>query len=265
MTTTKQYLQGLHEDIKRHPAINHSFLEMVGSRKFKKSTWLAFAQQLYPHVHFFIPYMEEMLLTTFDMNAKLIVAKILLDEYGEDAGGKSHPELFRKFVRACDPTPTGSVANDASLLSTPLDASTVSLVETHMNLCRDEPFLVSIGAIGQAHEYAIAFLFPPLVKGMQLAGFEPNEIEFFSLHVDHDVEHSSMLEDAMVKLAQTDADREQIRRGTMASLAARAELWTGMQRRMVAVEDGKTAPTTNKALVDLTRAYRNVPDTFWPA
>jgi pyrroloquinoline quinone (PQQ) biosynthesis protein C len=263
MTTTKQYLKELQEDIKRHPAINHSFLEMVASRRFKKSTWLAFAQQLYPHVHFFIPYMEEMLLTTFDMNAKLIVAKILLDEYGEDAGGKSHPELFRRFVRGCDPTAPASA--DASLLTTPLDASTVSLVETHMNLCRDEPFLVSIGAIGQAHEYAIAFLFPPLVKGMQLAGFTAEEIEFFALHVDHDVEHSSMLEDAMVKLAQTDADREQIRRGTMASLAARAALWTGMERRMVAVEEDGAAPATNKTLVDLTRAYRNVPDTFWPA
>src|ERR1700759_617203 len=120
MTTTKQYLLDLQEDIKRHPAINHSFLEMTASRKLKKSTWLAFAQQLYPHVHFFIPYMEEMLLTTFDMNAKLIVAKILLDEYGEDAGGKSHPELFRKFVRACDPSA------DGSLLTTPLDQSTVS-------------------------------------------------------------------------------------------------------------------------------------------
>ena len=47
-------------------------------------------------------------------------------------------------------------------------------------------------------------------------GFKPEEIEFFSLHVDHDVLHSQMLEDAMIRLAVTDADCELIRKGTMA-------------------------------------------------
>lgn len=260
MADTKQFLANLNEEVQRHPAINHSFLEMVASRPFSKRAWLGFAQQLYPHVHFFIPYMEEMLLNTFDMNAKLIVAKILLDEYGEDAGGKSHPELFRRFVRAC-----GGAEADASLLTTPLQEATVNLVTAHMKLCGEEPFLVAIGAIGEAHEYAIRFLFPPLVKGMELAGFAREEIEFFTLHVEHDVEHSAMLEDSMIRLATTDADRELIRKGTLASLKCRDELWTAMQQRMVAIDKGETPPSTRSTLFDLTKSYKNVPGTFWPA
>jgi pyrroloquinoline quinone (PQQ) biosynthesis protein C len=256
---TKNFLKALNEEVQRHPAIHHSFLEMVASRPLPKPAWLAFAQQLYPHVHFFIPYMEAMLLNTFDMHAKLIVAKILLDEYGEDAGGKSHPELFRKFVRAC-----GGADADASLLTTPLDQATVDLVTTHMKLCGEEPFLVAIGAIGEAHEYAIRFLFPPLVKGMQLSGFAPDEIEFFTLHVDHDVEHSAMLEDSMMQLAHADAERAQIRQGTLASLACRDRLWTAMQRRMQAVERGEKVPTTSRSLIDVAKEYKNVPTTFWP-
>lgn len=260
MTDTRKFIKDLNEEVRRHPALHHPFLELVSSKKFSKKTWLAFAQQLYPHVHFFIPYMEEMLLNTFDMNAKLIVAKILLDEYGEDAGGKSHPELFRRFARAC-----GGEGVDKTLLTAPLDASIVGLVETHMKLCRDEPFLVSIGAIGQAHEFAIAYLFPPLVKGMELTGFAAQEIEFFTLHVAHDVEHSEMLEQTMVRLAVTAEDRELIRKGTLASLACRAELWSGMQKRMLAVEAGEDCPTTGRSLLDMTKGYKNVPDTFWPA
>jgi len=232
----------------------------VASRPFSKRAWLGFAQQLYPHVHFFIPYMEEMLLNTFDMNAKLIVAKILLDEYGEDAGGHSHPELFRRFVRAC-----GGDAADASLLKTQLDPATVNLVEEHMRLCRDEHFLVGIGVIGQAHEFAIRFMFPRLVKGMQLSGFTPTEIEFFSLHVDHDVEHSQMLEDTMIRLATNDEERAHIRRGTLASLKRRDELWNAMERRMVGIEAGTEPPTTDRVLLDVTKNYKNVPDGFWPA
>lgn len=256
---SKQFLKNLNEEVQRHPAVNHSFLEMVSSRKFSRKAWLTFAQQLYPHCHFFIPYMEEMLLATFDMNAKLIVAKILLDEYGEDAGGKSHPELFRRFARACDPD------SDQTLLSTPLDPSTVTLVEKHMAICQHEPFLASIGAIGEAHEYAIGFLFPPIVKGMKLSGLADHEIEFFTLHVDHDVEHSQMLEEAMIRLATTDADRELIRKGTMMSLQCRADLWSGMQKRMLAVDNGEPLPPAGPTCADLTKNYKNVPATFWPA
>ena len=259
-TDTTKFMKELNEEVKRHPAIHHSFLETVSSRKFSKRAWLAFAQQLYPHVHFFIPYMEELLLNTFDMNSKLIVAKILLDEYGEDAEGASHPELFRRFVRAC-----GGAEADASLLTTPLQQATIDLVQSHMKMCRDDPFLVGIGAIGQAHEYAIAFLFPPLVKGMTLSGFTPEEIEFFTLHVDHDVEHSKMLEDAMIRVAVTDQDRAQIRQGTLASLASRAELWAAMEKRMIGVDSGEQVPATQRNLVDMTKQYKNVPDTFWPS
>jgi pyrroloquinoline quinone (PQQ) biosynthesis protein C len=261
MAETLDFLKQLNEDVRRHPAIHeNSFLETVATKKFSKRAWLGFAQQLYPHVHFFIPYMEEMLLNTFDMNAKLIVAKILLDEYGEDAAGDSHPELFRQFVRAC-----GGAEADASLLTTRLQPETISLVETHMKLCRDEPFLVGLGAIGQAHEFAIAYLFPPLVKGMELAGFTPEEMKFFSLHVDHDVEHSAMLEQAMVRLALTDEDRALIRKGTMASLDARKSLWAAMERRMISIDAGDPAPVTERSLLDVTRDYKNVPDHFWPA
>ena len=201
-----------------------------------------------------------MLLTTFDMNAKLIVAKILLDEYGEDAGGKSHPELFRRFVRG--------VRRQRGRCRTDVDHARLRRrrrwSRRTCGSASDEPFLVSIGAIGEAHEYAIAFLFPPLVKGMQLAGFTAEEMEFFSLHVDHDVEHSAMLEEAMVRLAITDADCELIRRGTMTSLDCREALWDAMQRRMVAIDTGEPPPPTGGTLAALTKGYKNVPSTFWP-
>ncbi|MDB4961843.1 MAG: hypothetical protein JWP01_1842 [Myxococcales bacterium] len=261
MSDTQQFLKDLNEEVRNHPAVNHHFLETVSTRPFSKKAWLGgFAQQLYPHVHFFIPYMEEMLLNTFDMNAKLIVAKILLDEYGEDAAGASHPELFRRFVRGC-----GGAEADASLLTTPLDQATVDLVQTHMRLCRDEHFLVGIGAIGQAHEFAIAYLFPPILKGMKLSGFTSTETEFFSLHVDHDVEHSKMLEDTMIKMAISDEDRAMIRKGALASLQARADLWASMERRMIGIENGDVPPTSKQTLLDMTKQFKNVPDAFWPS
>lgn len=259
MGTAEDFIKQLGEDVTSHPAVNHSFLETVSTRKFSKEAWMAFAVQLYPHVHFFIPYMEELLLNTFDMKAKLVVAKILLDEYGEDAEGDSHPDMFRSFAKACNPN------SDDLLMDSPLDPATVNMVEEHMRLCRDENVLVGTGAIGQAHEYAIAYLFPPIVKGQKLTGFTKEESRFFSLHVEHDVEHSEMLVEAMKHLASSEKDWEDIRRGTLASLDARAKLWTAMENRMLAIDKGEAPPPCDsRTLRDMTKDYRNVPDVFWP-
>ena len=252
------FIQELEREVFEHDAINHSFLRRVASAPFSREAWTAFATQLYPHVHFFIPYMEELLRNTHDCGAKLIVAKILLDEYGEDADGDTHPELFLRFVRAAG----GQEAVDG-LFSAPIDPATMDMVRTHMRLCADEPFLIGLGAIGPAHELAITRMFPPLVDGVRLSGFNEHDIEFFSLHVAHDHEHSRMLAEAVERLADTEEKRELVRRGMRASLEKRVALWSGMERRMSAIEEGKAQPAGEGALPELIRGYAHVPDRFW--
>jgi hypothetical protein len=34
---------------------------------------------------------------------------------------------------------------------------------------------------------------------------------------------------------------------------------------MLAIESGEKPPTSTKTLVDMTKSYKNVPNTFWPA
>jgi pyrroloquinoline quinone (PQQ) biosynthesis protein C len=258
-TSTASFIEELNREVYAHPAVNHPFLERVASKPFSKEAWLAFGHQLYPHVHFFIPYMEELLLNTFDVGAKLIVAKILLDEYGEDAAGDSHPELFRRFIRAA-----GGEEADQAALTTPLDPASIDMVQSHMRLCRDEPFLHGLGAIGPAHELAITKMFPPLVEGLRSSGFNAKESEFFSLHVDHDEEHAAMLDEAVAMLARTEETQKQVRDGTLASLEKRYALWSAMERRMTAIDEGAPPPPTAATLVEITRDYKHVPDAFWP-
>src|SRR5262249_36610034 len=130
--------------------------------------------------HMFITYMEKLLLNAPDSPSKLCIAKILLDEYGEDAKGDDHPALFRKFLHAAG-------ASDAQIMGTPLDREAISLVRKHLALCGQEHFLVGLGAIGPGHELTIPKMFPKLCDGLRLAGFTEQEITFFTLHSDHDV------------------------------------------------------------------------------
>jgi pyrroloquinoline quinone (PQQ) biosynthesis protein C len=259
MSPPSDFVRQLQREVAEHPAVCHPFLAKVASRPMSRRAWLAFGQHLHPHVHFFIPYMEFLLLNTFDMNAKVLMAKILLDEYGEFSGSVSHPELFRRFIVAA-----GGEGADRSLFETPLDPATVEMVETHVRLCRDDPFLVGLGAIGPAHELAITRMFPALVDGLRISGFSEEERRFFSLHVEHDEEHAGLLEIAITDLAQTEAHQAQVRYGLQVSLRARDALWSAMDRRMTAVDDGRPPPPGGPTLRELTRPFDTVPDTFWP-
>jgi pyrroloquinoline-quinone synthase len=252
------FIKELEREVLEHEAVNHSFLRRVSSTPFSRAAWAAFATQLYPHVHFFIPYMEELLRNTHDCGAKATTATILLDEYGADADGDSHPDLMLRFVRAAG----GQAAVDG-LFSAPIDPATIDMVDTHMRLCGREPFAVGLGAIGTAHELAITRMFPPLVEGVRIAGFAERDVEFFTLHVAHDHEHAQMLGEAVVKLADTDEKKELVRRGTRASLEKRVALWSAMERRMIAVDENRQPPPGGGTLAELARRHPHVPDRFW--
>lgn len=252
------FIAELEREVLAHEAVSHRFLRRVSSAPMSREAWAAFATQLYPHVHFFIPYMEEMLRATYDCGAKLITARILLDEYGEDADGDSHPDLFLRFVRAAG----GEAAVDR-LFSSPLDPATIDMVESHMRLCGQEPFLVGLGAIGPAHELAITRMFPALVEGVRISGFAERDIEFFTLHVDHDDGHSQMLAAAAARLADSEETRDLVRRGMRTSLEKRVALWTAMDRRMTAVDEKREPPPTAGTLAELVGRHPHVPDRFW--
>lgn len=235
MTTAKQFLQSLREEVLNHPAVNHPFLERVATTKLSKEAFGRFGLQLYPHCHMFITYMERLLISGPDSRSKIVIAQILLDEYGEDANGIDHPGLFRRFLRAAG-------ADDQMIMNTTLDPEAIQLVRAHMQLCGRDPFLVGFGAIGPGHELPIPKMFNKLCSGMRAACFSEADIEFFSLHSDHDVEHAKMMEDAIQEVAADPMAQVQVRAGAMASLDARGRFWNAVEKLVFGGMKGDPRP-----------------------
>jgi hypothetical protein len=76
-------------------------------------------------------------------------------------------------------------------------------------------------------------MFGHIVRGLRRAGFREDEILYFTLHMEQDVDHGAWLEQALARYAGTaDAQRE-IRRGALLSLEARARFWSGVQSKIV--------------------------------
>lgn len=222
----KQFLRELRAEVESHPAVNHPLLARLAHVPFTREDYKVFGCQHYPLVGRFTSYLERLLVRAPDVEAKSWIAKVLVDEYGEGSDGKDHAQLYREFLAS-----TGVVGE--AYLDVPLHPAVTGFIAEHVRICEHERFLVGLGALGPGHEWSIPRMFPPIVTGLRRAGFAEDEVVYFTLHMEQDVDHGAWLETALERFAITRQAREEIRRGALRSLAARCEFFSGVQQQIV--------------------------------
>ena len=79
---------------------NHLFLNRLATGMFSKEDYRVFAENHYPLVCVFCSYLERLLVRAPDSEAKLWLAKVLVDEYGEGSEGHDHATLYGNFLAA---------------------------------------------------------------------------------------------------------------------------------------------------------------------
>lgn len=226
-TRARRFLADLRLEIEAHPGVNHLFLQRCATSPFSRQDYRVFGENHYPLVCVFTSYLERLLVRAPTSDAKLWLAKVLVDEYGEGSDGEDHATLYGHFLRSCG----SSVPDRAG--SVRVAAPAHAFVTAHRRIVSDEPFLVGLGAVGPGHEWAIPKMFASVIPGLRRAGFSDTEIQYFTLHVEQDVDHGAWLEEALLRFGSTDQARAEIRRGALLSLEARARFWTGVQRAIV--------------------------------
>ncbi len=221
-----KFMKELRKEIEAHPAVNHLFLNRCATSPFARQDYRVFGENHFPLVCVFTSYLERLLVRAPTSDAKLWLAKVLVDEYGEGSEGEDHATLYGHFLRSC-----GSSVPDEKDGKVPQPA--LDFIVEHRRIVNEEPFLVGLGAVGPGHEWAIPKMFHSVIPGLRRAGFTDVEIAYFTLHVAQDVDHGRWLEEALTRFGSTHEARQQIRRGAMLSLEARGRFWSGVQRAVV--------------------------------
>ena len=222
----REFLSALRVEVERHFGVNHLFLNRIATAPFSREDYRVLGENHYPLVCAFTSHLETLLVRAPASESKLWLAKVLVDEYGEGSRGQDHAALYAHFLKACGSDASGE-------LGARIPAPAHRFIEEHRRIVSQEPFLVGLGAVGPGHEWAIPKMFESITTGLSRAGFEPREIEYFTLHTAQDVDHGSWLEQALEGLADTEAAQREIRRGALLSLEARARFWTGVQSAVV--------------------------------
>jgi pyrroloquinoline quinone (PQQ) biosynthesis protein C len=225
--SVREFLAALRREIETHPGVNHLFLARCATAPFSREDYKVFGENHYPLVCVFTSYLERLLIRAPSSEAKLWLAKVLVDEYGEGSEGEDHATLYGHFLRAA-----GSRIPD-SPHEVKVPGPAFEFISEHRRIVTEEPFLVGLGAVGPGHEWAIPKMFDAVIPGLRRAGFTKEEMLYFDLHVAQDVDHGAWLEEALAQFGQTEEARTQIRRGALLSLEARSRFWSGVQTAVV--------------------------------
>lgn len=219
------FLEALRLDVINHAGVGHSLLGRMEIDPRAREDFKIFAGQHYALVGMFCRYLELLMIRAPRSQDKVWLAKVLIDEYGDRSDDMDHAEHYRIFMQACG-------WGEADYDHIPLHPSVTGFIAEHLRICSEEPFLVGLGAVGPGHEWAIPTMFDYCIRGLRHAGFQGNEIEYFTLHCEQDIDHGNWLYEALLRFASNDEAQEQIRKGCMMSLAAREQFWWGLSDKI---------------------------------
>jgi pyrroloquinoline-quinone synthase len=222
---SREFLERLKREVIGHPALTHPFLERFGSGDVSEEGVRTFAIQYYRHIRISRLYLAAVLSNARDDEPlQLALADILFDEYGELDPQRTHPALYRRFMRALGLT--------EEEWETPETLPEIrDFIEEHYDICRSRDVRPGLGALGPASEWPVPPIYVRLTEGLRkAAGLDERALEIFTSHVLMDVEHARIMMEAVAPYAGDEEGQRRVREGAMRSLDARKRMFDGLYR-----------------------------------
>jgi pyrroloquinoline-quinone synthase len=221
--TGEDFLKVIKEEILSHPVMTHCFWSRFETGEFTAEGLKRFSMHYYLHVLRTRLYDAMVLARTPSEPIQAALAAILWDEYGRGDPRKTHPEQFRKLLRALG-------LNERDWTSVRPLPEFEAYRDIHLRLCQDYDIHVGFGVVGLAMEYPIPPLYERLIRGFRRHGVSDEALEFFLEHMPTDEIHSGLMETALQPELNRPEHQALVREGVRRSLDARFLLMDGLER-----------------------------------
>jgi pyrroloquinoline-quinone synthase len=224
------FLRRLKHLVLGHPVLQHPLWTDLELGYYDRDALKVFSLHYYHHVLRTRLYDAAALAVCPDERIQSALASILWDEYGAGDPARTHPEQFRRVLRAQEIDVAR--ADRAPRLPELEDYSRI-----HFGMCVPATFWEAMGAVGFAMEWPIPYLYEPVVRGYRrIAGLSDRDLEFFLEHIPTDETHGSLVVDALAAHLGIEAIQEALIRGAMRSMDARERLVEAIARKMAPAE-----------------------------
>jgi pyrroloquinoline-quinone synthase len=136
-----------------------------------------------------------------DAAGRLLLMENLVGEEMPETPEKSHPNLLLKFAEACGLDRQAVIEAEAKGA---VLGGTRAMRAWIWELATIRPMHESCAGIMVALEGQLPTLYPGYITAMERAGFSEDELEFFHVHVENDVEHARIGLELCYKYAETE-------------------------------------------------------------
>lgn len=222
-----EFMAKLEREIDAHPFLTDPFVQRISRPGgVTRDQARRFAALYYPHIFRTRLYQANALGICPDETIQFALAEIIHDEYGNGDPKRTHPGVYRKFLRALDvPEREWSLA--------PAFPELALYVDSMMRLTQSGDWLAAVSAVGIASEWPIPRMYGDFLKGLRtVPGIKEDDLELFVSHIGIDEHHSALMRDAVSPHAATEEGQTAIRRGVMANLDARRIMMQGLHDRV---------------------------------
>ena len=229
--TGDKFLKQVKEDLLNHELFEDSFIQTMNSLDiFEIDKAKKFAQLYYPHILRTRLYQASTLGITPDENLQFVLAEILYDEYGNGDNRLSHMELYRKFMRGLNVT----IHSEESY---PIIPELDDYINVMQNLTRNGDWVSAIAAVGVASEWPIPKYYKILLDGFRkIPGIQDESLELFIGHIELDLEHSRLIEDAIKPYLESEDNQRKFSEGIAMNMNARRKFHEGLFREVFTVD-----------------------------
>ncbi len=164
-----------------------------------------------------------------DLDARQHLLENLLGEEMPQAPGKRHPDLLRKFARACGVSDERILGAEAEGTVLP---TTRAMRAWIWELSSIRPLAEACAGIMVALEGQLPTLYPRYVEAMRRMGYTEDDLEFFHVHIEGDTEHAHIGLELTDRYATTAELQRQAVSTVRASAAMRYSMLDGIHARL---------------------------------
>lgn len=225
--SAQKFFEKVKQNILQHPCFNDPFINTISTlSEFPLVQARRFGLLYYPHILRTRLYQANALGITPDENIQFVFAQILHDEYGNGDAAKSHMAVYRKFLTALG-------ISDTEMLQAPVIPELELYIDSMMRLTQSENWLAAVGAVGIASEWPIPHMYNKFLSGLRrIPGIKEDDLELFSGHVELDIEHAGMMEQAILPHLEDEKNQQNLLKGIHANLNARRIFMQGLYREV---------------------------------
>lgn len=164
-----------------------------------------------------------------DLDARQHLLENLLGEEMPHAPGKRHPDLLRKFARACGVSDERMLAAEANGEILP---TTRAMRAWIWELSGIRHLAESCAGIMVALEGQLPTLYPRYVEAMRKMGLTDDDMEFFHVHIEGDTEHAHIGLELTHRYATTPEIQTRAIAAVSASASMRYAMLDGIHARL---------------------------------